>query len=198
MITAITTLEEFNKTGFSLPILAMDVGFSSESKSCGVATVTHNRTAIESCKLRFAEAITHIIKFAESHSSFVLVLEAPLSSTFNEKGNPVERGHFEKVPKDKLWYCQAGASMSLAALHILRQLDANNSIQSKQVHLIEGFVVGDASGDHAEVAKKLLRSCLDVKEEEWLIPTGAKSISVLNLLGHTSEGCPVILRPQSV
>ncbi len=176
-----------------LPVMAVDLGFSGEARSCGVA-VTHDTQTVRISAQRFGECVSTVIDFAREHGEIVLVVEAPLSATFDARGNPAPRGNFERSPRARWWSLGAGAAMALAAQHFLSAI--HESVGDRTVHLAEGFVVGADSGDHGQAANDLLMTFVGVNDGSWHIPTDrSKSVLdwVLRAPGHAS---PVILAPR--
>lgn len=176
-----------------LPSMAVDLGFSGTSRSCGVASVddagTRNlvRRTFSEC---VAEAATHVHRYGEC----VLVVEAPLSACFDGRGNPCARGSFEASPKPRWWSLRAGATMALAAQHFLRFLEQR--MDGGTLHLIEGFVVGPDSGADETVASHLLAAFVGQHPTAWYKPLDG-AMSILDWLGYPpGQPSPVILAPR--
>jgi len=122
----------------------IDIGFSSKRKSCGVLG-----DDIAARELTFAEARACIIaagSTAQSEavsifnkSTLNLLIEAPLSVAFSEKGNPTGR-IFERLngEQHRYWYEGGGCLVMTAAVYLLRAL--YDSKPTRKVRLFEGFV----------------------------------------------------------
>ena len=115
--------------------LFVDLGFSSKTKSCGVLKgegQPYNVTFGELARLAKHEAQMNV------PSPLNLMIEAPLSVTFNKGGNPTGRACDYKDGKQRLWYMRSAPQMILASGYLLRALVACG-IQ-REVRLYEGFV----------------------------------------------------------
>ena len=137
--------------------LFVDVGCSSERKSCGVLGDDD-----APCKLlTFAEASARIIAAAalpeaantRKRATLNLLIEAPLSVAFNERKNPTGR-IFERLKQQhRYWYEGGGCSVMTAATYLLRAL--HDSKPRRKVRLFEGFVsfklVGQATSNCKDV-----------------------------------------------
>jgi hypothetical protein len=132
------------------PVLAIDLGFSKRSKSCGVAWRDASGRP-QSEGFRFGECIEQVAGRLKGHPKAVLIIEAPLSGLFTSNGNPIERGDFErKGPSSssgttRYWYSGPGATTCLAVVFFLRQLLAEfrrfpDEEQPVEIILYEGFV----------------------------------------------------------
>ncbi len=176
-----------------LPVMAVDLGFSGKARSCGVAA-THDAQTVRPPAQRFGECVSMVIDFAREHGEIVLVVEAPLSATFDPRGNPAPRGDFERSPRARWWSLGAGAAMALAAQHFLSAI--HESTSDRTVHLAEGFVVGADSGDHGQVATDLLMTFVGLNDGSWHVPPD-RSKSVLDwVLLAPGQASPVILAPR--
>lgn len=173
--------------------MAVDLGFSGASRSCGVAS-THDAETARPAAQRFGECVSTVIDFARAHREIVLVIEAPLCATFDGRGNPAPRGAFERSPRARWWSLGAGAAMALAAQHFLSAI--HDATSDTTVHLAEGFVVGADSGDHGQVATDLMLAFVGLNESAWHVPP-AMSKSVLDwVLREPGQLSPVILAPR--
>jgi hypothetical protein len=176
-----------------LPCIAVDLGFSGTSRSCGVASFDGNATR-SPVKRTFSQCVERVAAHARRHEECVLVIEAPLSACFNDRGNPCARGPFEAAPKPRWWSLGAGATMALAAQHFLRFLQLQ--MGEGTLHLVEGFVVGADSGADEAVASHLLSAFLGQHASTWHQPRDG-AMSVLDWLGYPpGQPCPVILAPR--
>jgi hypothetical protein len=145
------------------PVIAIDLGFSKSRKSCGIAW-KDNTGKPKADNFKFSEALgkVHTIISNSKNNTAVLIIEAPLSGNFDEQGNPVSRGDFEKPnKKNHEWYLRAGAAMALAAIFFLKKLSDNLINKHLQIHLYEGFFTGKSKPkQHKKVAEKLLNCFL--------------------------------------
>ena len=121
------TIDEFNpKLG---DWLFVDVGFSSTRKSCGVLK-NSERPWTET----FGGLVDFVIQeFGIPGPPLNLVLEAPLSATFNKGGNPTARC----PDKNRQWYLQPATTVMVATIRLLRRM--NDFAIQREVRLFEGF-----------------------------------------------------------
>ena len=114
--------------------LFVDLGFSSKKKSCGVL-----KGEGQPYEVTFGELVTLAKHEAQRNvpSPLNLMIEAPLSVTFNKSGNPTGRACDYKDGEHRLWYTQSAPQMFLAAGYLLQALVACG-IQ-RDVRLYEGF-----------------------------------------------------------
>ncbi len=196
MLIPVTDIDE-QKNLMTLPVVAIDLGFSGEKRSCGFATRVNFSSEIPK-NIRFDECILRTANFINMHPESVLIIEAPLSAAFNTKGNPQSRGSFESEPRVRWWSIGAGAAMALAAQYFLKGLTAKLPSNAR-CHLIEGFVSGADSGKDSDVAKRLIDAFCGFHSSTYQLPQGASVISVLDWIEpnvtHTS---PIVLIPASI
>ena len=100
------------------PLVAVDVGFSSQRPTTGVAY------PLQSQNFKFREAVSVAAEQCQQHDEVALILEAPLSAVFDANGNPQPRGDFERKPKPRGWYCGPGAATALSALFFFENLNS--------------------------------------------------------------------------
>lgn len=176
-----------------LPCMAVDLGFSGTSRSCGFASFDGQR-APSAVKRTFSECVDDVADHVRRYGDSVLVIEAPLSACFNVRGNPCARGLFEEAPKPRWWSLRAGATMALAAQYFLRFVQQR--LGEGTLHLVEGFVVGQDSGADEMVASHLLAGLSGQQVVDWYQPR-AGAMSILDWLGYPpGQPCPVILAPR--
>lgn len=105
----------FHKSRKRLPIVAVDIGYSSNARSCGIAWTGHKQPIC----LHFGKAIEKVAELCEKFEQPLLVIEAALSTFHRENGNPDIRGEFEK---GRGWYWGPGAVSMIAASRFLLKL----------------------------------------------------------------------------
>ena len=177
------------------PLVAVDLGFSGASKSCGVAF--HSTSAqLHSENCTFPNAIRAVADFMRKTREGVLILEAPLSAAFGPAGNPCARHEIERGTTPRWWSLRAGATMSLAALHFCRGLQSHLP-NNFRLHLVEGFVTGDASGEHSAVAARLVKAFRGSCPANWLtVACAGDIVPITAWFGQPrASECPVILQP---
>ena len=112
----------------------LDVGFSNNSKSCGL--LIGDNTPIG---LRFGEVLNEISSYVINSSAPInLVLEAPLSVAFDKNGNPKGRSIEKENEMTRYWYVGLGCTVMVAVMYILKELEKVCS--DKELRLFEGFV----------------------------------------------------------
>lgn len=193
-------------------VVAVDLGFANAKKSCGVAWLQDGK--IQSAALDFGGCIDKVSKIIEVHKKTVLIIEAPLSGSFDEKGNPMSRGNFEKKSPDpamktsRYWYTGAGASICLGATFFLRMLNAKmlnlaGKENSHEVVLYEGFITfKDDSAKmltHEEDAETLVE-CFDGKRKYHTEPVNIADAQTFIILTDvialtTFSPIPLIIVP---
>jgi len=192
-ITTEREARHFNR----LPVIAVDLGFSGRNRTTGVAWSPSSSSHSEATKHQFGEAVTEVANLIRPLREVVLVLEAPLSSAFNGRGNPRPRGQFEREPHCRWWSVGSGAATALSALFFLRQLHCKLESSSVTIHLVEGFVSGDDSGDHDKVADVLCQGFRGKHNRRWhSVSEDGSVISALDWLNcKAPHHPPVILQP---
>ena len=146
--------------------LFVDLGFSAESRSCGVLKdggVPYNIT--------FRELVNFAIREVTENDPrpLNLLLEAPLSAAFNKNGNPTGRSFEKQNGRTRYWYLQGGAVVAIAAGHLLRALVRCGA--QRDVRLFEGFVSfksSTAKSSHTEDVLKL-REAVWNPAEAWIV-----------------------------
>lgn len=114
------------------PWLILDIGFSNSQKSCGILLGDE-----EAKQLTFNEAVDEVIRIANSLPLLNLVVEAPLSVTFDKSGNPKGRSMEKEGGKNRLWYVGPGCAVLVAGMYLMRKL--YDSHPSGDIKLFEGF-----------------------------------------------------------
>jgi len=134
----------------SLPIIAIDMGYSANTPSCGFA---HSGTT-DTHSLRFGECIAATCRRMTEHGQHLLILEAVLSTFHRPDGNPDIRGDFEK---GRGWYYGPGVSTFAAALRFLQELDRQLPTSLSPIPLVEGFLsYKKTRTQHCDDAQRLL------------------------------------------
>lgn len=173
----------------NLPSLAIDLGFAEKRASCGLSE--------HQAGFKFSSAVEACAKWlARQGAAVVIILEAPLSGSFDKNGNPCARGRFEThhslsgESSARRWQSGPGASMSLAALYFLRKLSELTAEVDVTMHLVEGFCsrYGDTKPSDTAVANELLRLW---RAGAPLVETdGATKLSALCILDAGSTKIP--------
>ena len=139
-----------------VPLVVLDIGYSSRNKSCGVAWTGGAGPK----NFRFGEAIEVVAKQLSDNDAAAFVIEAPLSTYHNESGNPEIRGEFEK---GRGWYWGPGALCTIAAQRFLERL-APKLRRGRRVLLAEAFLSNKPQRtDHRADAALILRRFRSIK-----------------------------------
>jgi hypothetical protein len=177
------------------PLVAVDLGFSGKRRTTGVAWALPSES--DAKKHQFGEAVNAVAEKCRSLVEVTLILEAPLSAAFDDLGNPRPRGDFEREPQSRWWSVGPGAATALSALFFLRQLHCELKTAKVTIRLVEGFVSGDASGDHDTVAVALRDGFCGERKCQWHSVTDEGNVvSSLDWLECKSpKNPPIILQP---
>ena len=150
----------FEREPANLPLIVVDIGYSSKSKSCGLAWTDGPQQGTE---LEFGQAVEEVGELLGYLMNPVLVLEAPLSTFHGPNGNPDYRGPFEK---GRGWYWGAGAVCLIAAQRLLHQLKTVRSLDSP-VWLAEAFLSNKMRRtEHREDAAAILVQFWDTSPQK--------------------------------
>ncbi|RJP34861.1 MAG: hypothetical protein C4527_01490 [Candidatus Omnitrophota bacterium] len=137
--------------------LILDIGFSKNSPTCGFLE-NEKQPDVH----HFSEAKKKICDFiSKSKRPVNLMIEAPLSVAFNQKGNPTGRKIEKKNGKTRYWYCGPGCITMVAALYLVRAIVQIGA--SSEVRLFEGFVSFTKKGVRSNHLRdvKLLREVVE-------------------------------------
>jgi hypothetical protein len=112
----------------------LDIGFSNRARTCGLVIDQEDPVA-----LTFAETQPKLLEWLQDRRRISnLVIEAPLSVSFDVRGNPRGRRIEQSGDQNRYWYTGAGCTVMAAALYMVRALyDAR---PSANLCLFEGFV----------------------------------------------------------
>lgn len=112
----------------------LDIGFSNRKRSCGLAFDDDEPVCV-----LFSEAKRMITDHIRNEDvTCNLVIEAPLSVSFDSSGNPQGRSIEKDGSKTRYWYVGAGSAVMTAALYLVRHLQ--DQVPSGKILLYEGFV----------------------------------------------------------
>ncbi|NLE25507.1 MAG: hypothetical protein GX625_09235 [Clostridiaceae bacterium] len=112
----------------------LDIGFSNKSSSCGLLFGDG-----EAYEAQFNGAVSDICNFIKNCESPVnLVVEAPLSVSFDKNGNPKGRKPERQNGKTRYWYVGLGCSVMVATTYLMREISKIHV--NSEVRLFEGFV----------------------------------------------------------
>jgi hypothetical protein len=115
----------------------LDIGFSNKRRSCGLLFGDN----VPVC-LKFGDAKRRIVEqFASADSLVNLVIEAPLSVSFDASGNPKGRSiEINDIypTRTRYWYLGLGCAVMVAAMYLMREI--HNCKTNGRMRLFEGFV----------------------------------------------------------
>ena len=122
----------------------IDLGFGEKSRSCGVLkAVGQSKCVTFRDTVKFGEMVSLVKCVALRTTPFPLnlVLEAPLSVTFDEDGNPTGRACDTKGDVDRFWFLnQAALRMIVAAGYMMQEIAEHRKSMKRDIVLYEGFV----------------------------------------------------------
>lgn len=125
----------------------VDLGFAQAAKSCGLLAGDGKPKEISFSQLR-----TEVMEIvAACGKPLNLLIEAPLSVAFNEKGNPTGRKIERREKQTRYWYVGLGCSVLVAATYLLRSIHDARPV--REIRLFEGlasFKHKDARSSHGE------------------------------------------------
>lgn len=113
--------------------LIFDIGFSNRQKSCSLLFNDKKPDVYQ-----YYEAITEVQKIIQNYENMNLVIEAPLSVMFDNKGNPKGRSVDKVGNRIRYWYFGPGSTVLLATTYFLRRIKDSNP--TANIKLFEGFV----------------------------------------------------------
>ena len=150
----------------------VDIGFSTRQKSCAVLM---DGGVPEVMEFRDLQA-TILQQLRKAELPLNLVVEAPLSVAFTDRGNPTPRSiEIQKGKMPRSWYVGAGAAVLLATTHLMRS--AYETERSREVRLFEGFVSFKEKGAksyHASDVQSLLDAVASARRELFVEPARLK------------------------
>ncbi len=182
--------------------IAVDLGFSEKSKSCGYAHTTAIRKVDPVCgDEKYGDLIERLKALVSTRKAGAVqvILEAPLSMAFTTDGCPVGRKHLEQIGSDtRYWYVGAGAAVMIAAARLIyeiAQLEPNRDIL-----LFEGFVSfkGKTKAKHHDDARQLLDVVAHPRIGRFLeasstVPSTVQLRSLGTLLGMDFDPPPIVV-----
>ncbi len=173
----------------------LDIGFANKAKSCGL--LFGDGSPIE---VTFNDALQSICKYIKTcNSSINLVIEAPLSVSFDANGNPKGRRIEKQNTKTRYWYVSLGTTVMVAAIYLVKAI-----IEAKptnEVRLFEGFVSFKDSNEQTNHSNDvlLLREIVNNKNTKAIIDPGALKMDATDniqsafLVAGIDLGIPPIL-----
>ena len=138
----------------------VDIGFSGSKRSSGIAVGDSDPDEVLFRDLhgRIAEALR------AGHGPANLLVEAPLSVTFDHAGNPTPRSIERERDKRRDWYSGTGPAVLLAAMYLLRRLAV--AAPPRPIRLVEGFLSFKTRRTRSSHAADVAR----LREVAWRLP----------------------------
>ncbi len=123
----------------------LDIGFANKTKSCGLL-IHDGKPELK----QFAEARSDITELAKQYDGPInLVVEAPLSVSFDKYGNPKGRSIEKRGSKTRYWYNGLGCAVMVGTLYLVRSLV--EAQPQNVVRLFEGFIsYKESDSDHLQ------------------------------------------------
>jgi hypothetical protein len=171
---------------------ALDIGFSSEQKSCGV----YRTDADKPSRLPYGYVANDLVRFATGRERIGLIIEAPLSCSFNSNGNPCGRSFEKQGAKTRYWFTGLGCAVMSAALFLLHGLHQNHVEQ--EIVLFEGFVSFKGKRTrHEDDARTLFQKRNTVRDAEQIRSVDTSQLfGITSIFGGPSEAPGVIVCEQ--
>lgn len=190
-------------------VVAVDLGFSNGKESTGLAwSKGRDLNQDEPLCRYFGEAVKEVAELLKGTSKATLIIEAPLSSLYDGKGNPIRRGDFERCKpggakgwSTRYWYMGAGAATCLGAQEFLHRLAPK--LPPCEVTLYEGFLSFKGKGGTRDDqdADDLVQAFLNPENANVYpvqVKAGYTAVSCAHRLGLTdSPEPPVIIEPKA-
>lgn len=111
----------------------VDIGFASAAKSCGLLVGSDQPEDITFSELK--ARLKSIV--CASNNPLNLLIEAPLSVSFNDRGNPTGRSVEKRESDTRYWYVSPGCSVLVAATYLLRSIQ--DTKPKRDIRLFEGL-----------------------------------------------------------
>ena len=176
--------------------MILDIGFS-KNPSCGLILGSSDPRCVN-----FSDACRSSVEWIQRQDSPInLMIEAPLSMAFDQRGNPIPRRVEKFGSQTRPWYSGPGATVLIATLHLIVHL--REYCPEASIKLFEGFVSfkpPEAKSDHIWDAVRLsdsIRSGPNEMVEFWgqedLEAQGTVLSSVFIPCGF-DPGVPAIVR----
>jgi len=178
--------------------LILDVGFSNTQKSCGILLGDG-----EARCLTFSNAIKEVVEIASRLPLLNLVIEAPLSVTFDKSGNPKRRSMEKEGGRSRLWYVGPGCAVLVASMYLMRKLfDSHPSGDIKIFEAFVSFKSKDAKSNHIRDVELLregikvahLRPFDIIKPEDIKTDPDDNIKSAFELMNVEDIGVPPIIK----
>jgi hypothetical protein len=140
----------------------LDIGFSNKGRTCGLAFADESPQ-----KLTFGTAARSIVDSLRNRNGLInLVIEAPLSVSFDKNGNPKGRKIEKRDSDTRYWYAGLGCAVMTAAMYLIRDIhEATKDLPNIQVRLFEGFVsfkeMGTDDRDDVCALREKVRNALE-------------------------------------
>lgn len=111
----------------------VDIGFASAAKSCGFLFGSDQPEDITFSELK--ARLQAIVR--AGNNPLNLLIEAPLSVSFNDSGNPTGRSVEKRGSDTRYWYVSPGCSVLVAATYLLRSIQ--DTKPKRDIRLFEGL-----------------------------------------------------------
>jgi len=174
-------------------LIIVDLGFSSKKSTC-VWDVNKE----DPQTMSFANAVDKVAKIC-SGNAVNLILEAPLSCGFDDKGNPAVRRNIERRgSKTRGWHSNRGGAVTfIAACVFLRKLleklycdNDKNLFKECDIRLFEGFVSfkNDDDNSHERDCKRMNETIEKIRKGRGCLVVPSVEFNDGSLVGKKYEG----------
>ena len=182
--------------------LFIDLGFHGTEATSGVLKIL-NPGAQEALQGNFTFGDTVDVTTQTIHervrTPLNLVLEAPLSMTFGNAGNPITRACDIGNGLARPWTAGAAPIVTVSAISLLTKL--RDAGIEREVRLFEGFVSGRPDLDHVGVCRLLRDAVWQLTERQIFVGDEIKQnandefLTILWILGMGPIAVPPVIRP---
>jgi hypothetical protein len=151
----------------------LDIGFANKAKSCGLLFGDGLPSEVT-----FNEAVQRICKYIKTNNNPInLVIEAPLSVSFDINGNPKGRRIEKQNNRTRYWYVSLRTTVMVAAFYLVKAIVDANPVN--EVRLFEGFVSFKDSKKKSNHSKDvlLLRDIVNNKTPNVIIDANELKIN---------------------
>ena len=182
--------------------LFIDLGLNNTKPTCGFLKILNPGDEEELAgNFTFGDMVDRTILTIHQRvrTPLNLVLEAPLSLTFRDTGNPITRACDLGNGLARPWNAGAGPGVTVAAIALLTKI--RDAGIEREVRLFEGFVSGRPDLDHVGVCR-LLRDAVWQRVERDIFSgdeikqsTNDLIVTLLWTLGLGDNEVPSVIRP---
>ena len=179
----------------SVDWILLDVGFAGRQATGAFGKTMGLRLPQNSYsgEVTWANGVKKIVDLCSSNNGELnLMLEAPLSASFDETGNPAPRKFEKRGTSTRYWYLQGGVVTLLSSAYLISELVKKSKCK---LHLYEAFVsFKDKIQTHSEDADLMLNAAqsLDPLSEEHIRQKASDSLEAVTSRFGLDYGIPPV------